>query len=81
MIQPLGRRYTGPPTSQCVPADGEVPVVTIQKGEMTMVGTAVVDITNKTFDRTFDAMFGEWPDLACVVQSTLMCKLGRSADS
>ena len=55
--------------------------MTVQIGEVAMAGTAVVDITKKTFDRTFDATFGEWPDLACVVQSAPMCELGRSADS
>ena len=45
-----------------------------------MVGMAVVDITKKTFDQAFNAVFGEWPDLVCVVQSAPMCGLGRSAD-
>ena len=58
---------------------GKVTAVTVQIGEMTMVGMAVVDITKKN-DRTLDATFGEWPDLACVVQSAPMCELGRSAD-
>ena len=42
-----------------MPADGEVTAVTVQKGEVTMVGMVVVDITKKTLDRTFDAMFDE----------------------